>query len=183
MLGQLGLFKHLSLSPCSPFTWSLQHMSLKVVKWLTCSPGLPRGMQRPGKGGEKSIGEERPPITFCDLTSKVKQPHFLHTLLVKAVTKVHPGLWGGSTSHYKKSKIGMLFSGAIFRHDNLPHSPRDSPRSQTDPISREGSWLQLQVRMWNPGPQSRVGHRPSGFPDSSAGKESACQCRRSWFNS
>ena len=77
----------------------------------------------------------------------------------------------------------MLFSGAIFRHDNLPHSPRDSPRSQTDPISREGSWLQLQVRMWNPGLQSRVSHRPSGFPDSSAGKESACQCRRSWFNS
>lgn len=45
-------------------------MSLKVVKWLTCSPGLPRDIQRTGKGEEENIGEERPPFTFYDLTPK-----------------------------------------------------------------------------------------------------------------
>lgn len=59
------------------------------------------GEVREGRGGKDSRGdrEERPPITFCDLTSKVTQLHFLLNLLVKAVTKVHPGSRRGSTTH------------------------------------------------------------------------------------
>ena len=97
-------------------------MSLKVVRWLTWQPRALKGHgeNRERRGGE---GEGRLPITFYDLTSKVMKPHFLHALLVKAVTKIHPGSRRGPTSRRKKSESGMVFSGDIFGNDNLPHPP------------------------------------------------------------
>lgn len=64
-----------------------------------------RGKEGEERGGEGSRekGEEKPPITFCDLTSKVMQAHVLFTLLVKAIIKVHPGSKGRLISQVRRA--------------------------------------------------------------------------------
>lgn len=80
------------------------------------------GKEREG-GGRGGKGEEKLPITFYDLTSKVMQSHFLYALLVKAIIKVHPGRSRGLISHYKNSMSGMYIGAAIFGNYNPPHLP------------------------------------------------------------
>lgn len=60
------------------------------------------------------------PVTFYDLTSKVRQPHFLCTLLIKAVAKLWPVSRGKSSSRCKKNMGQMYIGVAIFGNYNLP---------------------------------------------------------------
>lgn len=65
------------------------------------APG-PKAMERRRRGGkgrrrQGEEGKEKLPITFYGLISGVMQSHFLYALLVKAITKVHPGSRGGLT--------------------------------------------------------------------------------------
>lgn len=126
ILDQVGLLRHLSLSPSSLFTGSLQHQLHGNQIAYTAAQGSQeawRGEGGEARGGEGSRekGEEKLPITFCDLPSKVMQSHVLYVLLVKAIIKVHPGSRGGLISQCKKSMSEMYVGAAIFGYYNLPY--------------------------------------------------------------